>query len=258
MAVADLLLGLKNLFTVGTYALPRHFRGLQVKIEIVANPFEDASSGTCMFFLQCTYFSGTSICLDLSSSSSSNKYQNEHLKCCCCVVSWNNCGCIEFVSFLRHLPFAILRGSLLSACRIWQAEQDLIKKVLVSTWCITDKVLNKPSNSPGLCLSRLVHASFGCYFPSLAFRFAYYYLLPGHFPMYFYYSFTTLYLTNSLVNPITYSLRMPFFRHTLKRLKNDLSICEKSERYSVNAGSYIFLLLTLKTKREKECRKYVS
>ena len=45
------------------------------------------------------------------------------------------------------------------------------------------------------------------------------------------YIFTMLHLTNSLVNPIIYSLRMRVFKETLKRLKNKLKIGKRSKRY---------------------------
>ena len=48
------------------------------------------------------------------------------------------------------------------------------------------------------------------------------------------YIFTMLQLTNSLVNPIIYSLRMPIFKETLKRLKNRLKIRKQSKRYTIN------------------------
>ena len=48
------------------------------------------------------------------------------------------------------------------------------------------------------------------------------------------YIFTMLHLTNSLVNPIIYSLRMPMFRETLKRLKNRLKTRKQSKRYTIN------------------------
>ena len=44
------------------------------------------------------------------------------------------------------------------------------------------------------------------------------------------YVFNILYLTNSLVNPIIYSFRMPIFREILKRMK----LCKQSKQYRVN------------------------
>ena len=43
-----------------------------------------------------------------------------------------------------------------------------------------------------------------------------------------------LHMTNSHVNPIIYSFRMPVFRETLKRMKAKLRISNKSKRYTVN------------------------
>ena len=41
-------------------------------------------------------------------------------------------------------------------------------------------------------------------------------------------------ITNSLVNPIIYSFRMPVFRETLKRMKAKLRISNNSKKYTVN------------------------
>ena len=43
-----------------------------------------------------------------------------------------------------------------------------------------------------------------------------------------------LHMTNSLVNPIIYSFRMPVFRETLKRMKAKLRISNKSTKYTIN------------------------
>ena len=43
-----------------------------------------------------------------------------------------------------------------------------------------------------------------------------------------------LHMTNSLVNPIIYSFRMPVFRETLKRMKAKLRILNNSKKYTVN------------------------
>ena len=59
------------------------------------------------------------------------------------------------------------------------------------------------------------------------------------------YIFSMLTLTNSLVNPIIYSLRMPMFRETLKRLKNKLRIRKQSKSYTVDCEAF-------KTKKAKE------
>ena len=51
LAVADLLVGLTDLLTVGTFALHRGFRGLEVDTEIILNLFQATFSGTSVFFL---------------------------------------------------------------------------------------------------------------------------------------------------------------------------------------------------------------
>lgn len=49
--------------------------------------------------------------------------------------------------------------------------------------------------------------------------------------------FGLLRVTNSLINPIIYSLRMAVFRETLKRIKTKLTCLNQSKNYNVNGGT---------------------
>ena len=49
--------------------------------------------------------------------------------------------------------------------------------------------------------------------------------------------FSLLHVTNSLVNPIIYSFRMPVFRETLKRMKSKLTFLNQSKKYKVSDGT---------------------
>jgi len=54
----------------------------------------------------------------------------------------------------------------------------------------------------------------------------------------FTYLFTMLHLTNSLVNPIIYSLRMPVFKENFKRIKNLVRIQKQHKTYTVNSNAF--------------------
>ena len=49
--------------------------------------------------------------------------------------------------------------------------------------------------------------------------------------------FGLFHVTNSLVNPIIYSFRMPVFSETLKRMKTKLTFLNQSKNYNVNGGT---------------------
>ena len=57
-----------------------------------------------------------------------------------------------------------------------------------------------------------------------------YYLCFRCVPLIVFYIFNLFRLTNSLVNPIIYSFRIPMFRETFKRVK----LCKQSKEYTVN------------------------
>ena len=85
----------------------------------------------------------------------------------------------------------------------------------------------------------VISASVALWVPGLVF-YCIYYFLPGHSMITNYVSFI-LHQTNSLLNPIIYSLRMPFFKETFKRLKNKMKIRKQTKTYTVSCR-------TLKTK----------
>ena len=54
------------------------------------------------------------------------------------------------------------------------------------------------------------------------------------YPDFVNYIITMLHLSNSLVNPIIYSLRMPIFMKTFRQLKNKFKIPKRSKKYTVS------------------------
>ena len=60
----------------------------------------------------------------------------------------------------------------------------------------------------------------------------------GQQSLIFTYLFTMLHLTNSLVNPIIYSLRMPVFKKNFKRIKTLVRIQKQHKTYTVNSNAF--------------------
>ena len=78
----------------------------------------------------------------------------------------------------------------------------------------------------------VISASVALWVPGLVF-YCIYYFLPGYSMIMNHVSFI-LHQTNSLLNPIIYSLRMPFFKETFQRLKNKMKIRKQTKTYTVS------------------------
>ena len=57
---------------------------------------------------------------------------------------------------------------------------------------------------------------------------------PSLFPHFVTHIFTMLHITNSLVNPIIYSLRIPVFKKTIQQVRNKLKVVKPSKSYTVS------------------------
>ena len=57
---------------------------------------------------------------------------------------------------------------------------------------------------------------------------------PSLFPYFVTHIFTMLHITNSLVNPIIYSLRIPVFKKTIQKVRNKLKVVKPSKSYTVS------------------------
>ena len=75
----------------------------------------------------------------------------------------------------------------------------------------------------------VISASVAFWVPGFCFI---YYFLPGYSMIMNYVSFI-LHQTNPLLNPIIYSLRMPFFKETFKSPKNKMKIRKQTKTYTV-------------------------
>ena len=57
---------------------------------------------------------------------------------------------------------------------------------------------------------------------------------PSLFPHFLIHIFTMLHITNSLVNPIIYSLRIPVFKKTMQQVRNKVKVVKRSKSYTIS------------------------
>ena len=244
LAVADLLVGFTQTVAVGLYALPRHIGHLS-GIEInhgfnILSPFLDAFLGTSMLFL---------VLISLERAFA---------------LIWPlRHRVTSTTTYIYSIVFAWLVGitlgvpGLLSALDLYDRSYNVVFYSIgvvfsLVTICVSylairtrlnngcpaiDTAHNRQSVEKNTKLSKtlfiVIGASVILQVPSMA-VYCTKYLFPGFLPDFVIYIFIMLYFANSLVNPIIYSLRMPVFRESLKRLKHKLRIRKKFKRYSFN------------------------
>ena len=97
---------------------------------------------------------------------------------------------------------------------------------------------NRQDNERNAKLSRtlfiVIGASVIFWFPGLVVYLISLFFTPGQHPTIFIFLFSTmLHVTNSLVNPVIYSLRMPVFREAFKRVKKKVRIRRQHKTYTV-------------------------
>ena len=242
LAVADLLVGLTDILTVGTFALPRENEVLHVNKKSDENiflVFQAAFSGTSMFFL---------VLISLERAFAliwplRHRVTSTRTYIYSAVIVW--LAGITLGALLLLVLYDIFQ------LRYYVVAYSVIIGLSLVTICVSylsirtrlnqgpavDTADNRQSDEQNRKLSKtlfiMIGASVVFCVPGLVTH-CIYYFSPGLFSPFVSYIFTTFRLNNSLVNPIIYSLRMPVFRETLKRLKNKLKIRKQSKRYTVN------------------------
>ncbi|CAH3195115.1 unnamed protein product [Porites evermanni] len=136
----------------------------------------------------------------------------------------------EFKFYMAAFSFAIL-FCLVTICLCYVA----IRAKLSQESPAIDQANNRLNTDRNTKLSKtfciVISASVALWVPGLVF-YCIYYFLPRYSVIMNYASFI-LHQTNSLLNPIIYSLRMPFFKETFKRLKNKMKIRKQTKTYTV-------------------------
>ena len=185
-------------------------------------------------------FSGTSLCLDLAASSSCNKHQGLHLQCSYRMVSWDSYRCERFHCFTWNLRIHVFRGwcgghhwflRLITICVSYLS----IRKRINNRTPAIHKAESGISAQQNTKLSKTLFIVIGAYVvlwvPSVIwYNISVWY--PSLFPYFVTHIFTMLHITNSLVNPIIYSLRIPVFKKTIQQVRNKLKVVKRSKSYT--------------------------
>ena len=119
-----------------------------------------------------------------------------------------------------------------------------IRKRLNNRNCYINTTQNRQTLEQNIKLSKtfftVICASVVCLAPSVSF-----YIVscfhPALFAGFLKYIFVMLNQSNSLVNPMIYSFRMPIFRKTLKQLKKRIKIPRPSSKYTVSGETWKYV-----------------
>ena len=245
LAVADFLVGFNEFVVLGTYAFPLHIgiyrdNKTPVIVNYLATSFRALFSSASVFFLVLISLERAfALIWPLRHRVTSNKAYFYSV-----VIVWVagvTVGALTLLAVydlldLRYYFVAFCLTVTFSLATICVSYLAIRKRVHRKVPAI-DTTHNRQSVEHNTKLSKtlfiVIAASLAFWVPSIVI-YCVHSLSQEVFsdvPMYI---FTMLHLTNSLVNPIIYSLRMPIFRETLKRLKNRLKIRKQSKRYTIN------------------------
>ena len=245
LAVADLLVGFTETLAGGTFALPREIGVLHVNKTDNENTFvvfQTAFSGTSVFFLVLISLERAfALIWPLRHRVTSTKAYIYSI-----VIVWiagNTVGALSFLVLYRifHLRYyvvvysVIIVLSLITICVSYLAIRTRLNNRVPAVNKVHNRHFVEQNTKLSKTLFIVIAASVAFWVPSLVI-YCIYSLSPEFFPEFVNYILAMFRLNNSLVNPIIYSLRIPVFRETLKRLKNKLRIPKQSKRYRVNEG----------------------
>ena len=138
----------------------------------------------------------------------------------------------EFKFYMGAFSVIVLFG-LVTICLCYVAIQAKLRQQSTAAIDLAKNRHNVERNtklSKTFCI--VISASVALWVPGLIFT-CIYYFSPWYSIIMNYVSFI-LQQTNSLLNPIIYSLRMPFFKETFKRLKNKIKIPKQRKTYAVS------------------------
>ena len=243
LAIADLLIGLLEIAVIGTLVLPRHTALGKVNPQTsqgnISISLHYAFSSVSMFFLVLISLERAfALIWPLRHRVTSTKTYIYSV-----IIAWLagiTIGAFSSLAVYRILKMAyymvvysvIIVLSLVTICVSYLAIRSRLNHKVPAIATAN----NRPSVERNTKLSKtlfiMIGASVVFWVPSLVFFCIHHFSL--ELPGIVNYIFSMLTLTNSLVNPIIYSLRMPVFKETLKRMTNKLKIRRRSETYRVN------------------------
>lgn len=164
-------------------------------------------------------------------TTSCNKHQGLDPRYCHRLVGWNSSGCTEITTDFRDLRLEILRCRLLCRrCPVFTL--DLLFLSFDPKTFLQEKsgfgygILQKKCGTKHKTVQDPFYCN-GCICCTLGSKHGIVQLesfVRGFIPWLCEYIFCMFHLTNYLINPIIYSLRMPLFKNILQQLKNKLRV----------------------------------
>ena len=143
-------------------------------------------------------------------------------------------GIFDFVTYIVVYSVIIFL-SLVTICVSYMAIRTRLNQTDPAIETAQNRLSVERNTKLSKTLFIVIGASIVFWVPSLVFYC--FFVLSLGLPGFVNYIFSMLHVTNSLVNPIIYSLRMSVFWETLKRLRKKLKIRKQSQNYTVNCGA---------------------
>ena len=241
LAAADLLVGLTEVISIGTYKLRQQFYEHRVNYNLngpVTGTLHTLSSFASVYFLvlismECAY----ALIWPLRHRAVSTKsYIYSVIFVWVAGISTGTSSFLAIHGIVGHINWTVAVCVLVILCLIVICVSYLaIRKILNCRVPALDGVRHIRQTEPEqkAKLSRtlfiVIAASLFFWFPCMVI-YAVHFLCLKCIPFIVVHIFNVFRLANSAVNPIIYSFRIPVFRETLKRIK----LCKRSKQYTVN------------------------
>ena len=226
LAVADLFVGFIEPIVIGTIAVPRHISAINISYGHISTAFLITFYFASLFFLAVISLERAyALIWQLRHRVASTKgYIYSVILVWVCGISAGTFSFLAVYDMLNAdywnitlcsliiLPLMIICVSYLAIRRILNSRVPAIE--------VADNRQNGQQQSKKLSstLFIVIAVSLVCWLPSIVGYFIDYFCSKC-IPLPLRYIFTVFHLTNSLVNPIIYSFRIPCFRETLERMK---------------------------------------
>ena len=241
--MADLLIGLTDTVEVGAFALPRHIGSnetiTEMKGSIVA-PFVASFSCTSVFFLVLISLERAfALIWPLRHRVTSRKVYTYSV-----VIAWLAGITIGVFSFLavvkkyqvKYFAVAatiIIGFSLITICVSYLSIRKKINNRTPAIDTEHSRINIEQNTKLSKTLFIMIGASAALWVPSVTwYNISLWF--PSLFPHFVAHLSTMVHLTNSLVNPVIYSLKMPIFRRSYEQLRDKIKLVTRAKRYTVN------------------------
>ena len=243
LAVADLLVGLTHTVEVAAFALPRHIGSNETITEMkgsIAAPFLASFSCASVFFL---------VLISLERAFAliwplRHRVTRRNVYTYSVVIAWLagiTIGVFSLLAAVRKYPVKgfTVAGTIIigfSLITIFVSYLSIRKKINNRTPAIDtehSRIIIEQNAKLSKTLFIMIGASAALWVPSVTwYNISVWY--PSLFPHFVAHLSTMVHLSNSLVNPVIYSLKMPIFRRSYEQLRNKLKFVRRAKTYTEN------------------------